>query len=132
MVDLLPQIRGAFEAGSVDEFVISPADVEKIIHGEDPWADTDHPYLPDFVEPIDDIPTWIRSFTYFADPSAMEEFEEDNDTDFDAFDDSSLLPPTPEWQQTASDYIPAPKIGRNEPCPCGSGKKYKKCCGSVS
>lgn len=23
---------------------------------------------------------------------------------------------------------PQPKIGRNEPCPCGSGKKYKKCC----
>jgi SEC-C motif-containing protein len=22
-----------------------------------------------------------------------------------------------------------PKIGRNEPCPCGSGKKFKKCCG---
>jgi SEC-C motif-containing protein len=21
------------------------------------------------------------------------------------------------------------KVGRNEPCPCGSGKKYKKCCG---
>ena len=20
-------------------------------------------------------------------------------------------------------------VGRNEPCPCGSGKKYKKCCG---
>jgi hypothetical protein len=31
---------------------------------------------------------------------------------------------------------PAPvtrqKIGRNEPCPCGSGKKYKKCCGGGS
>jgi len=24
-----------------------------------------------------------------------------------------------------------PKVGPNEPCPCGSGKKYKKCCGSV-
>ncbi|MBP3381049.1 MAG: preprotein translocase subunit SecA, partial [Clostridia bacterium] len=24
----------------------------------------------------------------------------------------------------------AQKIGRNDPCPCGSGKKYKKCCGS--
>ena len=24
-----------------------------------------------------------------------------------------------------------PKIGRNDPCPCGSGKKYKKCCGVV-
>ena len=23
-----------------------------------------------------------------------------------------------------------PKPGRNEPCPCGSGKKYKKCCGA--
>jgi SWIM/SEC-C metal-binding protein len=22
-----------------------------------------------------------------------------------------------------------PPIGRNDPCPCGSGKKYKKCCG---
>lgn len=24
----------------------------------------------------------------------------------------------------------SPKVGRNEPCPCGSGKKYKKCCGA--
>jgi len=24
-----------------------------------------------------------------------------------------------------------PKIGRNEPCPCGSGKKYKHCCGKL-
>jgi len=24
-----------------------------------------------------------------------------------------------------------PKIGRNEPCPCGSGKKYKHCHGQV-
>ncbi|MBO6202420.1 MAG: SEC-C domain-containing protein, partial [Selenomonas sp.] len=23
----------------------------------------------------------------------------------------------------------AEKIGRNDPCPCGSGKKYKNCCG---
>jgi SWIM/SEC-C metal-binding protein len=25
--------------------------------------------------------------------------------------------------------VQSAKIGRNEPCPCGSGKKYKKCCG---
>jgi uncharacterized protein len=24
------------------------------------------------------------------------------------------------------------KVGRNEPCPCGSGKKFKKCCGSAA
>jgi hypothetical protein len=32
-------------------------------------------------------------------------------------------------------YKPAPtkskKVGRNDPCPCGSGKKYKKCCGAL-
>jgi preprotein translocase subunit SecA len=22
-----------------------------------------------------------------------------------------------------------PKVGRNDPCPCGSGRKYKQCCG---
>jgi len=25
-----------------------------------------------------------------------------------------------------------PKIGRNEPCPCGSGKKFKQCCGRIT
>ena len=29
----------------------------------------------------------------------------------------------------AKPAISAPKVGRNDPCPCGSGKKYKKCCG---
>jgi SEC-C motif-containing protein len=31
---------------------------------------------------------------------------------------------------TAPFVRPAPKIGRNDPCPCGSGKKFKKCCGA--
>jgi uncharacterized protein len=26
----------------------------------------------------------------------------------------------------------ARKVGRNEPCPCGSGKKYKRCCGALA
>ncbi len=36
----------------------------------------------------------------------------------------------PESEPTYRPYVPKPKIGRNEPCPCGSGKKYKKCCGN--
>jgi len=32
--------------------------------------------------------------------------------------------------ETAPRAVRAPKIGRNDPCPCGSGKKYKKCCGN--
>lgn len=35
--------------------------------------------------------------------------------------DRALNPPTPRISSN---------IGRNEPCPCGSGKKYKKCCGA--
>ena len=31
---------------------------------------------------------------------------------------------------SALPYKAGPKIGRNDPCPCGSGKKYKKCRGS--
>jgi hypothetical protein len=27
-------------------------------------------------------------------------------------------------------HRPGSKLGRNDPCPCGSGKKYKKCCGA--
>lgn len=30
---------------------------------------------------------------------------------------------------TSAPYIAPPKTGRNDPCPCGSGKKFKKCCG---
>lgn len=32
--------------------------------------------------------------------------------------------------QTAPAVRQGPKIGRNDPCACGSGKKYKKCCGA--
>jgi len=45
-------------------------------------------------------------------------------------------PPRPAPSLSAGPSAPAapqpasgPKVGRNDPCPCGSGKKYKKCCG---
>jgi len=40
-----------------------------------------------------------------------------------------------EWLYTEGEISPrtivrsSPKVGRNDPCPCGSGKKYKHCCG---
>lgn len=52
-------------------------------------------------------------------------FDEEYD---DEFDEKNMFP----WIN-AKPQIPfireSPKIGRNDPCPCGSGKKYKKCCG---
>jgi SEC-C motif-containing protein/YcxB-like protein len=42
----------------------------------------------------------------------------------DRSDDESTPAPLLE----SATRTPAPKVGRNDPCPCGSGKKYKKCC----
>lgn len=50
---------------------------------------------------------------------ADEDWDWDDDEDGIWFDDSPQQPYVREH----------PKIGRNDPCPCGSGKKYKKCCG---
>ena len=36
------------------------------------------------------------------------------------------------WEQERESfmtYVAPPRVGRNDPCPCGSGKKYKNCCG---
>lgn len=42
------------------------------------------------------------------------------------------------WKFSDGDFVgekpivrEEPKVGRNDPCPCGSGEKYKKCCGKV-
>ena len=38
----------------------------------------------------------------------------------------------PERPQRREPLRKTSKVGRNEPCPCGSGKKYKHCCGKNS
>jgi len=42
---------------------------------------------------------------------------------------STPLPQVPETGPPEPYKRKTPKVGRNDPCPCGSGKKYKKCCG---
>ena len=42
-------------------------------------------------------------------------------------DESDPLPPLPTLEGPKP-IMADPKVGRNDPCPCGSGKKYKKCC----
>ena len=42
------------------------------------------------------------------------------------------LPPSPADDQNAATFIRGErKVGRNEPCPCGSGKKFKQCHGAL-
>ncbi len=45
-----------------------------------------------------------------------------NDLNFDLFNDPMMF-------EKQKPVIVENKVGRNDPCPCGSGKKYKKCCG---
>jgi len=49
--------------------------------------------------------------------------EDEADGEFEEDDEIDLLEPGITIRRSS------PKVGRNEPCPCGSGKKYKKCHG---
>jgi hypothetical protein len=44
--------------------------------------------------------------------------------------EENLLEPLSSEYAAAPIRRTTPKVGRNEPCPCGSGKKFKKCCGA--
>ena len=37
--------------------------------------------------------------------------------------------PQPQQNESFARRNPQPEVGRNSPCPCGSGQKYKRCCG---
>ena len=89
-----------------------------------------------------------------VEPNPIEEMEEDTEVNL-IFDKEKLyknmvdakadwLYNLPEWdlifsaekkkalyleQKKSGTIVKPKKIGRNDPCPCGSGKKYKKCCG---
>lgn len=45
------------------------------------------------------------------------------------FDEEKRLEIKKEYNRSKMVVNEGPKVGRNDPCPCGSGKKYKKCCG---
>ena len=78
-------------------------------------------------EPVEE---WLKSQWKFArDWYAQRETDAgaalDRDLSFDRPQPTEFAPPIPIVEST-------PKVGRNAPCPCGSGKKYKRCCGSPS
>lgn len=52
-------------------------------------------------------------------------FDEEDDDEFD-FGGGFV----PDWVEPQEPFVrKEKKVGRNDPCPCGSGKKYKRCCG---
>ena len=49
--------------------------------------------------------------------------------EWDAIFDKATRDALYKKEKSSHTIVKAPKVGRNDPCPCGSGKKYKKCCG---
>jgi hypothetical protein len=70
-----------------------------------------------------DTPEWVEREAIRKERGlAASPLMDDDDTGPEPFMDDHFAP------AQAPFVNPAPKVGRNDPCPCGSGKKYKKCC----
>jgi uncharacterized protein len=110
------------------------------------WLQEDDPFVRN--EELDDVSQALFYVQCLADPDSVRDVIHRGDS-FDPTDSAKiakLLAAMPASVEVLTRYGlklnkeriaamgaagPAPagrKIGRNEPCPCGSGKKYKKCC----
>lgn len=115
-VEALPVIEHAFASGRVDESVNGDFEDVQIHFGLK--TQREHPRQPNSLTEMSRELAGLRE--------QIQAYEREN-AELRAvldLDEVAALAPAPE------SYFAPPKIGRNEPCPCGSGKKYKKCCGA--
>jgi hypothetical protein len=138
-LDLFPEevqaeIREVFDRGLVDSFLAGPDDLATVLaHGkEEALAALARRELL-ITDAVADLERWdcFRAGDGHDDDAWEGDGEEDGDED-DAYDeeDEDLGPwRDPEDREPALTIVrEAPKVGRNDPCPCGSGKKHKRCC----
>jgi preprotein translocase subunit SecA len=84
------------------------------------------------VEPATPDPSTLR-FQHAAAPSlGAQPPEEAPPPGFGPPPQPGQMPRAPEAEPVQTYVREQPKVGRNEPCPCGSGKKYKQCHGRLS
>ncbi|MGB6689985.1 MAG: DUF1186 domain-containing protein [Terracidiphilus sp.] len=119
---LIAEIERAYEQGLVDSTIIDMEDVRRYLNeGLDRTlerlATTSHYRL------VDDAAEEMKWLDETEEEIERDFDEDDEGADDDFFWTEPHLPAT-----TGPIKRTTPKIGRNEPCPCGSGKKYKKCC----
>ena len=79
---------------------------------------------------VDDYITW---FVNSPEADVNDDLDDDWDEDFEDDDyDEEDYDLADEVEDELEEEVPSPparqKTGRNDPCPCGSGKKFKKCC----
>ena len=113
--DLKILVKKAFDRGFIDSHVLGFDDFERDLKrgiecpGE-PRRPDDHEYTL-FGDTIDELSGWY-CFT--------EQYNEDQERWRQQADTNSIVSQPYE--------NPFKGVGRNDPCPCGSGKKFKKCC----
>ncbi|MEM7232662.1 MAG: SEC-C metal-binding domain-containing protein [Planctomycetota bacterium] len=81
--------------------------------------------LPSSVTPVDE--NWVARMESMSDPDELIDWIQEKCTPT-AGQTYSISFPIPQIG-TPPLLEPRRKVGRNQPCPCGSGKKYKRCCG---
>ena len=124
--ELAEEARRAFAEGLVDQTIIDLKWFEQELR----MPNLGFTGLRERNKPVDAVGE-CSVWTCFRDKKS-----DDAQSDDPAFDlalpEAAQLPrPFEEYEAPPqpTPYIAPPKVGRNEPCPCGSGKKYKKCCG---
>jgi hypothetical protein len=124
-VEAMPVIERAFASGRVDESVMGDLEDVQIEFGLK--TNREHPRKPNKLTIMGDKlrAVWREAGLPLPTP---DDFLGDPDTEPEAclpepdFEPYIDLPPQP--------YRAPAKAGRNDPCPCGSGKKHKKYCGA--
>ena len=134
-LELLPEVRQAFAEGLVDETIIGLDDIDPSEPRQPrsysrPSAEERLRWFRERNAPIDAI-NECSAWICFQDENEDSESADEGDIDWEARSGDTFAPPVyePEPYTPPQPYIAPPRIGRNNPCPCGSGKKYKKCCG---
>jgi hypothetical protein len=121
--ELLPEIRAAFEAGRVDPSVTSLDGIEEDLRRP---AELITHTSSGSKSLIDDAAAEVSWWACFHDDDELPLLEEDDEELLEPWENT--LPVDTDPSELPVPYVAPPKVGRNDPCPCGSGRKYKKCC----
>jgi hypothetical protein len=134
--ELLPEVRQAFAENLVDDTVIGLEDIDPAAKREPrgyptPSPEEEYRWFCERNAPIDAVNECSSWLCFRDDDENGEAWDDEDDFDREDWRDDIIDLPPPELAEyiPPQPYIAPPKVGRNDPCPCGSGKKYKKCCG---
>ncbi|MCI8645197.1 MAG: DUF1186 domain-containing protein [Firmicutes bacterium] len=113
LMELLPEVRYICKEGNLDPFVYGT--YEDFVDEMFAYKEWDKSFC------ASPMSIWeIRNWATFEDPEKREYTEKDR-KDFEKELKAMM-------EESRQQYQANKKIGRNDPCPCGSGKKYKHCC----